>query len=51
MGRNPATGDGLVLDARRVVAFKCSKTLRQSINGNEKSGDRLCGTKTNHGPN
>jgi len=23
-GRNPATGDDLMLDARRVVAFKCS---------------------------
>jgi integration host factor subunit alpha len=35
IGRNPATGDGLVLDARRVIAFKCSKMLRQRINGKE----------------
>ena len=32
-GRNPATGEGLLLDARRVVAFKCSGRLREKING------------------
>jgi len=31
-GRNPATGEDMVLDARRVVTFKCSKKLRQKIN-------------------
>lgn len=31
-GRNPATGDKLLLDARRVVTFKCSGKLRERIN-------------------
>ncbi len=31
-GRNPATGDNLLLDARRVVTFKCSGKLRERIN-------------------
>ena len=33
-GRNPATGHDLMLDARRVVTFKCSGQLRDRINGN-----------------
>lgn len=32
-GRNPQTGDELVLDARRVVTFKTSGVLRGRING------------------
>ncbi len=32
-GRNPATGNDLMLDARRVVVFKCSGVLRDKING------------------
>ena len=32
-GRNPATGNDLMLGARRVVAFKCSSVLRNKING------------------
>ncbi|MFP4533829.1 MAG: integration host factor subunit alpha [Desulfobacterales bacterium] len=32
-GRNPATGDDLILDARRVVTFKPSGKLRDRING------------------
>jgi integration host factor subunit alpha len=32
-GRNPATGDDLILRPRRVVAFKCSGKLREKING------------------
>ena len=32
-GRNPATGEDLMLDARRVVTFKCSGQLRDKING------------------
>jgi len=32
-GRNPATGEGLILSSRRVVTFKCSVTLRDRING------------------
>jgi integration host factor subunit alpha len=31
-GRNPATGDEMILDARRVVTFKCSGQLRDKIN-------------------
>lgn len=31
-GRNPATGDDLMLDPRRVVTFKCSGKLRDKIN-------------------
>ena len=30
-GRNPATGGDLILDARRVVTFKCSSLLRDKI--------------------
>lgn len=32
-GRNPATGDELMLAARKVVTFKCSAKLRDKING------------------
>jgi integration host factor subunit alpha len=32
-GRNPATGEAMMLDARRVVTFKCSRQLRDKING------------------
>ncbi|ABW66841.1 MAG: integration host factor subunit alpha [Thermodesulfobacteriota bacterium] len=32
-GRNPATGDDLMLDERKVVTFKCSQGLREKING------------------
>ena len=31
-GRNPATGEAMMLDARRVVTFKCSGQLRKKIN-------------------
>jgi len=31
-GRNPATGDGMMLRSRRVVTFKCSGQLRDKIN-------------------
>ncbi len=31
-GRNPATGDDLMLKPRRVVTFKCSGKLRDRIN-------------------
>ncbi len=33
-GRKPATGEGLVLPARRVVKFRCSAKLRDKVNGN-----------------
>ena len=32
-GRNPATGEDMMLEARRVVTFKCSGQLRDKING------------------
>jgi integration host factor subunit alpha len=32
-GRNPATGDVMMLEPRRVVRFKCSQKLRNRING------------------
>ena len=31
-GRNPATGEDIMLAARRVVNFKCSGQLRDKIN-------------------
>jgi integration host factor subunit alpha len=34
-GRNPATGDSMMLRPRRVVTFKCSGKLRRKINGYE----------------
>ena len=34
-GRNPATGEDLTLEARRVVVFKCSGVLREKVNGGE----------------
>ena len=33
-GRNPATGDAMILRARKIVAFKCSGKLRERINSN-----------------
>ena len=30
-GRNPATGESLILDPRRVVTFKCSGKLRDKV--------------------
>ena len=32
-GRNPATGDDMILEPRRVVTFNCSGKLRDKING------------------
>ena len=31
-GRNPATGEDMMLEARRVVTFKCSGQLKKKIN-------------------
>ena len=33
-GRNPETGNDMMVDARRVVRFKCSILMRDKINGN-----------------
>ena len=32
-GRNPATGEELMLRPRRAVTFKCSGKLRERVNG------------------
>ena len=32
-GRNPQTGDDMMVDARRIVRFKCSNVMRDKING------------------
>ena len=32
-GRNPLTGEDMMLDARRVVTFKCSLPLKRKLNG------------------
>jgi integration host factor subunit alpha len=31
-GRNPATGEDMMLSERKVVTFKCSASLREKIN-------------------
>jgi integration host factor subunit alpha len=31
-GRNPATGEDLMLPPKRVVTFKCSGILREKVN-------------------
>ena len=37
-GRNPATGEDMILAARRVVTFKCSGQLREKINNERTRG-------------
>jgi integration host factor subunit alpha len=32
-GRNPQTGEALMIDARRVVTFKPSSVLRETVSG------------------
>lgn len=32
-GRNPATGEDMLLAPRKVVTFKCSRKLREKVNG------------------
>ena len=32
-GRNPATGEDLILGAMRVVRFRCSGRLKEKVNG------------------
>ena len=36
-GRNPATGEDLILDARSVASFRCSTILKQRINAPKQS--------------
>jgi integration host factor subunit alpha len=35
-GRNPQTGDDLLLGERRVVTFRCSPVLKYKMNGKRK---------------
>jgi len=37
-GRNPATGGDLMLPPRRVVTFKPSGKMRQTLNGKKRKG-------------
>ncbi len=32
-GRNPATGEDMILEPRRVVTFRCSPKLKGKVNG------------------
>ncbi len=32
-GRNPQTGEDLMLESKRVVTFRCSSVLRDKLNG------------------
>ena len=32
-GRNPATGEDLMIQSRMIVTFKCSGKLREKVNG------------------
>jgi integration host factor subunit alpha len=34
-GRNPATDEDMMLEARRVVTFRCSRQLREKINNDQ----------------
>jgi integration host factor subunit alpha len=34
MGRNPATGEAMMLERRKVVTFRCSGKLRDRVNSN-----------------
>jgi integration host factor subunit alpha len=34
-GRNPGTGEDLMLAERRVVTFKCSPVLKRKLNGGQ----------------
>jgi len=34
-GRNPSTGEDMMLEPRRVVTFNCSRNLRDRINGKQ----------------
>ncbi len=34
-GRNPATGEDLMLGSKRIITFKCSPVLRDKVNGED----------------
>jgi integration host factor subunit alpha len=33
IGRNPQTGEKMIIDSRRVVTFKCAPPLKSAVNG------------------
>ncbi|MBW2363894.1 MAG: integration host factor subunit alpha [Deltaproteobacteria bacterium] len=35
-GRNPATGEEMMIEPRKVVTFRCSKKLREKVNQKNK---------------
>ena len=39
-GRNPHTGNDLMLHKRRVITFKCSGNLREKLNTNKKKREK-----------
>ena len=39
-GRNPATADDMILEARRVVTYKCSGKLKEKLNTKKKKGEK-----------
>jgi len=39
-GRNPQTGEQMVLDARKVVTWSCSPVLKKAVNGAGKGMER-----------
>ena len=42
-GRNPQTGDELILNARRVITWKYSPVLKASVNGSVKKSPQNYG--------
>jgi integration host factor subunit alpha len=45
LGRNPHTGEQMIIDARRVVTFKSADKLRSVVNGGSLRG-RINGRET-----
>jgi integration host factor subunit alpha len=35
-GRNPATGKDMILEPRKVVTFRCSRNLKEKLNGKQR---------------
>ena len=43
-GRNPATGDDLLLRKRRVITFRCSPVLREKMDKSNSKDTYVCET-------
>lgn len=41
VGRNPQTGESIEISARRVLTFKPSQVLKDSLNGDEEAGSTV----------